>query len=200
MKRALALLQLLATSCATTGVLRKEFNNEAIIHARPERIFPLLCPIKENEWIDGWRAEVLHSKSGFAEDNALFRTRLRFGETWITTRYEPQVFRVEYTIFAGGHAIVRLDLALDDLGDGTSRLRARRTYSGLDWLGRHQVEVTRREEIDAAQDLIARQLDHYVTTGTVLRSKATPKSKEAAAAVESKSKSTTRAPEEPLAR
>jgi hypothetical protein len=173
MRAHVAILQMLtAAGCAaSSGVIRKEFANEAVIQARPEMVFPLLCPIRENEWIDGWDAKVLFSKTGVAEDNGVFHTRIAFGETWVTTRHEPKEYRVEYTIFAGGHAILRLDLALDDLGDGTSRLRTRRTYTTLDWLGRRTVGKMSREEIDRAQDRIARQMNHFLTTGTVLRSK-----------------------------
>jgi len=33
------------------------------IHAPPQAVFPLLCPVREGEWLDGWaeECEVIHS-------------------------------------------------------------------------------------------------------------------------------------------
>ena len=40
------------------------------IEAPPARVFPLICPVRETEWLDGWgeQLEVIHSDSGLAED------------------------------------------------------------------------------------------------------------------------------------
>lgn len=56
----------------------------------PEKLFRLLCPTTEYDWIAGWKCELLHSNSGCAEYNAVFRTNF-FGleEIWTCTRYEP---------------------------------------------------------------------------------------------------------------
>jgi len=43
--------------------------------APPGKVFPLLCPLREYEWIEGWQCEMLHSDSGIAEKNCVFRTR-----------------------------------------------------------------------------------------------------------------------------
>ena len=54
------------------------------IEAPPERVFPLLCPVREHEWIPAWKAEMVHSKSGFAELDCVFRTNnpLEGNRTW----------------------------------------------------------------------------------------------------------------------
>jgi len=40
----------------------------------PERIFPLLCPAREADWIPGWNCELIYTKTGYAEDKCIFRT------------------------------------------------------------------------------------------------------------------------------
>ena len=45
------------------------------VPATPDRVFPLLCPVREYEWIPGWECDVLHSVSGVAEEDCVFRTR-----------------------------------------------------------------------------------------------------------------------------
>lgn len=47
------------------------------IEAPPARVFPLLCPVREADWLEGWGeiVEMVHSDSGLAEDGCVFLTR-----------------------------------------------------------------------------------------------------------------------------
>ena len=61
------------------------------IDATPDDVFPLLCPVREAEWAQGWAPTRVYSDSGFAEAGCVFLTRDRLGESvWMITRHEPQ--------------------------------------------------------------------------------------------------------------
>ena len=163
-----SLLHGLTRSTPKPGV-RRAFTFEAPLPAPAERVFPLLCPIREEAWIEGWRASVVHSKSGVAEDNAVFETRLWSRETWITSRYEPDALRVEYAIVSGRHATLRLDLALLAEAGDRCRLRITRTYTGVDLPGRAKVRALTDAQVRSEDALLAAQLSHYLRTGEMLR-------------------------------
>ncbi len=59
--------------------------------APPERVFPLLCPVREAEWVPGWEYRLVYSKSGVAELGCVFTTPNEDGSetTWMTIEYEP---------------------------------------------------------------------------------------------------------------
>ncbi len=42
--------------------------------AAPARVFPLLCPVRETEWADGWLPDLVISSSGIAERDCIFIT------------------------------------------------------------------------------------------------------------------------------
>src|SRR5882672_10992531 len=42
--------------------------------ASPAKVFPLLCPVREAEWADGWLPELVISSSGVAECACVFIT------------------------------------------------------------------------------------------------------------------------------
>ena len=44
------------------------------INATPEKMFPLLCPVREADWLDGWRYNMIYSESGLVEEGAVFST------------------------------------------------------------------------------------------------------------------------------
>lgn len=67
-----------------------------------EKVFPLLCPKKEEEWIPGWECETLWSKSGVNEEGAIFRTLKPYGTElyWTTLRYDLKDKIVDFLITA----------------------------------------------------------------------------------------------------
>jgi hypothetical protein len=42
--------------------------------AEPSKVFPLLCPVREADWLDGWDPLVVFSQSGVAEPDCVFLT------------------------------------------------------------------------------------------------------------------------------
>jgi uncharacterized protein YndB with AHSA1/START domain len=82
------------------------------INAPPTTVFPLLCPMREQEWIPGWRARMIHSNSGVAEAGALFATASEAGATlWIVTAYEPP-HRIQFARFQADGVVVLIDIAV----------------------------------------------------------------------------------------
>ena len=61
------------------------------VEADAQTVFPLLCPVREYDWIEEWRCSMVYSESGVAEVGCVFLTELpgRGVETWIVSRYEP---------------------------------------------------------------------------------------------------------------
>lgn len=57
--------------------------------AAPGEVFPLLCPVREYEWIEGWDCEMIYAATGKAEAGAVFRTAFPAGsppDTWVISR------------------------------------------------------------------------------------------------------------------
>src|SRR5215475_11005349 len=53
-------------------------------------VFPLLCPVREAEWIDGWDPTLVVSSSGVAEADCVFMTQAQpIDAVWYVTRHEP---------------------------------------------------------------------------------------------------------------
>jgi hypothetical protein len=58
--------------------------------AEPSTVFPLLCPVREADWIDGWDPRLVLSHSGFAEPDCVFVTEAGQRDAiWYVTRHEP---------------------------------------------------------------------------------------------------------------
>ena len=81
------------------------------VSAPPEKVFPLLCPVRECEWIPNWRCEMLHSNSGVAEEDCVFRTNCSDTGpmTRVVSRYEPPVL-IEFACFTVPGVVMRLKI------------------------------------------------------------------------------------------
>ncbi|NEZ04725.1 hypothetical protein G4Y73_11230 [Wenzhouxiangella sp. XN201] len=75
-----------------TNRLRRRFERIQRIHAPPDAVFPLLCPVREYDWIPEWDCRLLYTESGLAEAGCVFQTNREAEgglDTWVISRYEP---------------------------------------------------------------------------------------------------------------
>jgi hypothetical protein len=64
--------------------------------AEPAAVFPLLCPVREADWIEGWDPPLVITASGVAEPDCVFTTSAGAREAiWYITRHEPAAGFVE---------------------------------------------------------------------------------------------------------
>jgi hypothetical protein len=71
---------------------RRQFSHAQHVAAPPEAVFPLLCPVREYDWIPEWDCRLVYTESGVAEPGCVFQTdRPADGglDTWVISRHEP---------------------------------------------------------------------------------------------------------------
>lgn len=153
----------------TPNVLKRNVMTfQKTIQATPEKVFLLLCPTKEYDWIPGWECELLHSRSGYAEYNCIFRSDiLGTEEIWICTRFEPDR-AIEYTRVSENIATI-LRITIVDLCNGSITIQWTMTVSALNETGNqmiHHFDVYRER-----LQMITQMLEHYLATGTMIPGK-----------------------------
>jgi hypothetical protein len=139
--------------------------------ARPERVLPLLCPVREVDWIETWSATLVHSDSGVAEKGCVFATDDPHGarSVWTVSRYDPAAPAIEFVIVTPGLLVTTLEVSLEPNGAGTLA-RWRRTFTALTRAGERAIGALAGPAYEARMERLERQLDHYLRTGEMLRS------------------------------
>jgi len=88
--------------------------------APPEAVFPLLCPVREADWIDGWNPLLVLSISGVAEPDCVFVTDASpYDAIWYVTRHEPERGFVEMIKITPEVTACRLTIRLRAAGGGS---------------------------------------------------------------------------------
>ena len=135
----------------------------------PERVFPLLCPVREYEWIETWQGRLVYSDSGVAEDNCIFKTDLpgQGEDVWVVSRYEP-CRAIEFVRF-GGERVMRYNIALRSAGGDSTEARWTQILTGLSEAGNRHVEGYANRAFHERMADLEHMLNHYLTTGQMLR-------------------------------
>jgi hypothetical protein len=147
---------------------RVVLTHRGALRARPEAVFPELCPQCEHDWLDGWRSRTVFSASGHAEAGCVFTTDSEGKVTWVVSRYEPNQ-RIEFTLFSDRGFVVRLLIALEPGEGGGTRIAWEREYTTLSPAGEEWVEALSQESFAARMSDVDLRLDHYLEHGTMLR-------------------------------
>ncbi len=139
--------------------------------APPERVFPLLGPVREYEWIPTWSCELVFSRSGIAELDCVFRTRFPADgpeDTWVVSRYQPPR-SIEF-VRVNAWRSMRYAIGLEDGRDGTTRATWTQILTVLHPDGNRLVDEQTDEAFAARMVALEKLLNHYLTTGTRLGS------------------------------
>ena len=135
-------------------------------NAPASKVFPLLCPTKEYDWIKTWKCNLIYSQSGYAEENCVFTTNFPEDggqETWIVINYQPndsiQFIRVNDL------RVIRYNITLKDNADGTSSSEWEQVITGLNEEGNRFVGGLSQEKYAEEKKKLETMLNHYLQTG-----------------------------------
>lgn len=150
-----------------TDRVRIHFRQLQHVQAEPEAIFPLLCPVREFDWIPTWDCEIVYTESGVAEEGCVFRTSGDGGaDTWVVSRYQPSE-RISF-VRVDSLRTIRYDIYLEPESDGSTTLRWEQEITALNEDGDRHVAAQRQEDFAATIGKVERMLEHYLKTGEAM--------------------------------
>lgn len=86
----------------------------------PAAVFPLLCPVREADWIEGWDPSLVVSGSGVAEPDCVFVTSGTPADAiWYITRHQPEAGRIEMIKITPEVTACRLTIQLRPVPGGS---------------------------------------------------------------------------------
>ncbi|TKJ19412.1 MAG: hypothetical protein CEE43_15380 [Promethearchaeota archaeon Loki_b32] len=132
----------------------------------PEKIFPLLCPAREADWIPGWDSELIYTKSGYAEDKCVFRTNKSNSAgvgLWIFTGFKLNEY-VEFVRFQRD-MLLHCKICLTQNKDGTTTATWKTISTSLSEKGNQEIE---RMSVDKKHNPIIQLMHHYLRNGKMI--------------------------------
>jgi len=144
---------------------------EQTIKANPARVFDLLCPVKEAEWLDGWDYFLLHSESGLAEEGCVFLSRQE-GEKdtiWMITRRDVTKREIEFVRATPESRIAKLSITVDEKTTNVSKVKITYIITALCEEGNRFLEAFTQDNFGGAMKFWEASMNYYLATGKKLR-------------------------------
>ena len=138
--------------------------------APPEKVFPLLCPVREADWVPDWKYRLIYSSSGVAEDGCVFTTPNDAGtETiWMVTHYDPEAYTIAYAWVEPGTIATQLRISLAPAPGGKTNAKIRYLYTGLSPAGNAALERYTPEWFQKKMQAWEAAIHHYLRKGQLI--------------------------------
>lgn len=158
-----------------TLILKKEL----AIKAPVEKVFPLVCPVKEYDWIPGWKCNLLYCPNGGIEEDVAFKEKMSSpfllnkigGETtWTTLLYDKIKFRVHFSWDNKiSSSIYKMDM--EPIDASRTRLTLSLNTKIIDDRGLWLLDPAGKDKTGFLIEGLGAMLKHYCETGEQLNSK-----------------------------
>lgn len=138
-----------------------------------KEVFPLLCPVREADWLDGWDPVSVASSSGFAERDCVFVTSAGAGRAiWYITRHEPETGCIEMIKITPDVTACRLEIQVGPAAQG-AQAKITYTHTSLGPAGDALVDGFTADFYLQFMKNWESRLSHYLRTGQAWRDAAT---------------------------
>ncbi len=136
-----------------------------------EEVFPLLCPVREAEWVKDWRPRLVLSDSGFAEPDCVFVTPgIPEDALWLMTVHDPEAYCLEIIKIIPGVVIGKISIALAPEGDSRCTSEITYAYTALSEHGDRALEEFTEDHFCSFMKIWENELNHFLKTDAMLES------------------------------
>jgi len=148
-----------------TSKTYKQINN-----APPDIVFPLLCPVREKDWIDGWDYKMIFSISGLIEKDCVFSTPNQGNEQtiWYVTEHDKENFNIEFVRVVPNEEVVKINICLQDNGNGTTTSNITYQYTSLNENKNSWIKEKFESEFNESMIWWEKSINYYIEKGEKL--------------------------------
>jgi hypothetical protein len=141
--------------------------------AAAQLVFPLLCPVRECDWIDGWNPALVLSNSGYAELDCTFIT----GDDdkraiWTITRHEPDDGLIEFVRFGPDDVVTRISIHVRPTAANECTALIRYQHTALSDRADAVIASFSEAYFRSFMELWQRRLQYFLDTGRTLPAEA----------------------------
>lgn len=140
-------------------------------HGNIDQVFPLLCPVREKDWLDGWDYQMIYSESGLIEKDCVFTTP-GSGENdtvWQVTQYDRENYFIEFVRVSPGENIVKINIQLEKVAENRTHAHIQYQYTGLNEAQNDFIENKLESSFTDSMNWWEKAINHYMATGEMLK-------------------------------
>ena len=150
---------------------QKAVDTKQIYNGNINEVFRLFCPTRQNEWLSGWSAEIVYSKTGHIEKDCVFTTQFENSTKtiWYVSECDEKNSKLEFIRVTPGELAVRINISLRKIDETLTEAGIAYTYTGLNEEQNKFIKEDLEKQFFESMGMWERALNHYLTTGMILR-------------------------------
>ncbi len=139
-------------------------------HGNIDQVFPLLCPVREADWLDGWEYKMIHSKSGLIEQDCVFSTphHGKFETIWQVTQYDKEHYHIEFVRLTPKENIVKINIKLKEIDTKTTQADISYQYTALNPEQNEFIKNELEQSFKQSMNWWEKAINHYLATNKML--------------------------------
>ena len=138
------------------------------LNASPAAVFPLLCPVREVDWVNGWSPRLVVTASGVVERECVFVMPEEPNDSiWVVTVWKPDDFRVEFVKVTPELAVGLIEIQLRSAGADGTHADVTYSYTALSPAGVKYVESFTEEHYTRFMQEWEAELNYYLEHGSM---------------------------------
>ncbi len=136
-----------------------------------EKVFPLLCPVRETDWLNGWKYRMIHSISGLIEKDCIFTTphHGEFETVWHVTQYDALNHKIEFLRVTPGENAVKINIQLERTNKQQTKAIIDYQYTALNEEQNEFINMGLEQSFIEAMKWWEKSINHYLAYGTMLK-------------------------------
>ncbi len=151
--------------------VRRTFAYQQQYSGTTRQVFPLLCPEREKDWLDGWQYEMIYSESGLIEQDCVFMTNSNGNQPtiWIVTQYDQSNKCIEFVRFSPEECVAKIQIDLEEASAEKCLDNISYQYTALNAKQADFIENHMEEFFIQSMQWWEKALNHYLLTGELLK-------------------------------
>lgn len=148
---------------------RARFSHIQNFNGSTAQIFPLLCPVREADYLSRWTCDIVYLQSGLMEAGGVFTTNFEpesGKDVWVVSRYEAPV-HIQFVRVNTLRTII-YNIAVQDSGAGQVRLLWEQIITGLNEAGNEFVAGLRQQDFTNMLADMEQRLQYYLDQGEMM--------------------------------
>ena len=135
------------------------------LNAAPDRVFPLLCPVRETEWANGWNPHLVVSTSGYIEPDCVFVMPDQPQDAiWVVTQWNPREFFVEFIKVIPGFTVGKIEIKLRQGTTDQTFAEVSYSFTALSQKGAEFVDQFTVKRYETFMQEWESELNHFLQT------------------------------------
>ena len=149
--------------------IKKKFSFTQTLVAPPQLVFPLLCPVKEMDWVPHWEPEVVISESGVIEQDCIFIMQDEpQNSVWYVSFFDSENYIIQFVKVVPDYLLTKIDIMLSPDLDIRTKAHISYEYMAINEAGVKFVNDLTDDKYLQFMKNWEKALNHYLTTGEMM--------------------------------